>query len=70
MKKGLRDRTMGVFRNEQKWKDIDVAESKKFKNFMGMASGCCVCLPMHVKKSRAENSENYEKSKQMFEKQF
>jgi hypothetical protein len=23
MKKGLRDRTMGVLRNEQKWKDID-----------------------------------------------
>jgi hypothetical protein len=28
---GLRDRTMGTFRNEQKWKDIDAAEGKKFQ---------------------------------------
>lgn len=69
-KLGLRDRTMGVFRNEQKWKDIDAAEGKKFQDFMGMASGCCVCLPMHIKKIRADNAKDYQKSKEMFEKQF
>ena len=69
-KLGLRDRTMGVFRNEQKWKDIDAAEGKNFQKIMGVASGCCVCLPMHVKKIRAENARDYQKSKEMFEKQF
>ena len=66
----LRNRFMGVFRNEQKWKDIDEAEAKKFGNIMGMASGCCVCLPMHVKKIRAENATNFQKSKVMFEGQY
>lgn len=29
-KEGLRNRAMGVYRNEQKWKDIDAKEGKKF----------------------------------------
>lgn len=63
MKLDLRNRTMGTFRNEKFWKDRDVAENKSFGTFMGMASGCCFCLPMHVKKIRAENALNFEKSK-------
>jgi hypothetical protein len=69
-KSALRDRMMGVLRNDKHWKQVDAEEGKKFMKFMGMASGCCVCLPMHINKIKADNARDYKKAQAEFEKQY
>jgi hypothetical protein len=38
--------------------------NKGFGKFMGMADGCCYCLPMHITKFKQENAAQFEKAKE------
>lgn len=35
---------------------------------MGVSQGCCVCLPIHINKAKADNAKNFAKTKAEMEK--
>lgn len=63
-------RYKGMFTGDQKSIDAQMNMGKDFAGFMGMASGCCYCLPMHIKKARAGNAARAASDKDAFNKAY
>lgn len=70
MKDDMTATNIGVLRSNPAMTKKNNDHAGDLPKMLGLASGCCVCLPMHISKIRGNNYKAMENSKKEFEKYY